>query len=347
MVPHSQGTSRPSSTLGKLVGEMTARRGTQELLEKLGSLRPPSSAGGAGPATVTNVPSSGGRGEQWPSSATDVTRAASVAATDSFKESAASLAQRLQQQQQQQQQAARTRLQELLRPGDMAGSSFSPRRDAPASNSYASTYVPGSTTSPSKAAAARGLTTSYGIDTDSRPSGGTFRERPASSYNTLYGATDSFSYGAASGQTYRPGSPGRRVGLATEPSHRGAPVRPATGTIRPGSGLAGRYNPNLASTVPPYAPSAPAVATPGPGAYYPHSPPRAAWGGGGGMGSVLGAGAVGLGYTPAGGLGSVRRDVGAPLQQQEEERLRSWVQELRHERRRLEDRLLMGDSQVS
>lgn len=321
---------------------MTARRGTQELLDKLGSFRLPSSAGGAGPATVTTLPSSGGRGERWPSSATDVTRAASAAATDSFKESAASLAQRLQQQQQQ-----AARLQALLRPGDTAGSSFSPRRDAPASNSYASTYVPGGTTSPSKAAAARGLTASYGIDTDPRPSRGTFRDRPASSYKTLYGVTDSFSYGAASGQTYRPGSPNRRVGLATEPSYRGPSVRPASGTAGLGSGLAGRYSPNLASTVPPYAPSAPAVATPGPGAYYPHSPPRAAWGGGGGMGSVLGAGAVGLGYTPAGGLGSVRRDAGAPLQQQEEERLRSWVQELRHERRRLEDRLLMGDSQVS
>ncbi len=34
------------------------------------------------------------------------------------------------------------------------------------------------------------------------------------------------------------------------------------------------------------------------------------------------------------------------VQQQEEERLKSWIQELRHERRRLEDRLLLGDPQV-
>jgi len=33
-------------------------------------------------------------------------------------------------------------------------------------------------------------------------------------------------------------------------------------------------------------------------------------------------------------------------QQQEEMRLRDWIQEMRHERRRLEDKLLMGDSHV-
>ena len=37
---------------------------------------------------------------------------------------------------------------------------------------------------------------------------------------------------------------------------------------------------------------------------------------------------------------------GGRVQQQEEERLRNWIQEMRHERRRLEDRLLMGDAHV-
>lgn len=48
-----------------------------------------------------------------------------------------------------------------------------------------------------------------------------------------------------------------------------------------------------------------------------------------------------LGREVSGGGG------GSRLQQQEEARLRDWIQEMRHERRRLEDKLLMGDSHVS
>lgn len=45
--------------------------------------------------------------------------------------------------------------------------------------------------------------------------------------------------------------------------------------------------------------------------------------------------------------GAVKDSVATPsVQQQEEGRLRAWVQQLRHERRRLEDKLLMGDPQA-
>lgn len=52
--------------------------------------------------------------------------------------------------------------------------------------------------------------------------------------------------------------------------------------------------------------------------------------------------ARGGGFEANGGNGS-----GSRVQQQEEERLRNWIQEMRHERRRLEDKLLMGDTHVS
>jgi hypothetical protein len=78
----------------------------------------------------------------------------------------------------------------------------------------------------------------------------------------------------------------------------------------------------------------------------------AALGLGGGSGGP--AGGIGFGARPGSAAPAMgRMDLGpggsngaaGRVQLQEEERLRAWIQDLRHERRRLEDRLLSGDSQ--